>query len=239
MINLQDLFDDLAHGNFANMAVGRSQTTLISPDQYPRIVSLVNAAILAVHTELPLKTKTLDIHQRTDITTYYLRSEHVGDPDSGDPEIYIDGTGVDPVDADIIQLVSAVDEEDTLMHLNDLGYPEHLFTPQQDVVKMTIGDILHVITFTYKATLPPIKVEAGFDPITVNIEAPAFIRAALANHIASRFFVGTNSQAVEGQQHTSATFQYQYYKEIEIIRRNFLAPELDPGTGRFESNGWV
>lgn len=239
MINLQNLFDDLAHGELANMAVGRSQTTLISPDKYPRIVSLVNAGILAIHTELSLKEKTLNIHQRLDITDYYLRADHVGDPNGGDPQIYIDGTGVDPVDGDIIQLISAEDDLGELVYLNDGNYPDHLFTPQQDVVRMTIGDTLKVITITYKATLPPIQVVEGFNPITINIEAPSFITAALTNHISARLFTGTASQAIEGQPHPNSTFQYRYYQEIESIKRNFLAPELNPGNERFEKDGWV
>jgi len=238
MFYLQELFDDLAHGELANVAIGQSQTTLISPDKYPRVVSLVNSGILAIYTELPLKEKSFNIHQKEGITDYYLRSEHVGTI-GADPQIYIDGSVVDPVNGDIIQLISAEDEEGEILHINNGNYPDDIFTPQQDLVRMTLGDTLKVISFKYKATLPRIEVVEGFNPSTIVVEAPSFIKLALINFIASKYFVGKTSQAVEGQRSISDTFQYKYFQEIEQIKKNFLAPEIDPGDERFEGNGWV
>lgn len=239
MFYLQELFDDLAHGVFANMAIGQSQTTMLSPAEYPRVVNLVNQGLLDIYTQLPMKMKEFDVYQREGITTYYLRPAYVGDPNAGNPNIYIDGTGVDPVNGDIIKLVSAVDEEGNKMYLNDRRYPEHIFTPEPDILKMTIGDILHVITFTYQASYPRIIVVEGFDPLTYVLDFPHYIKKALLLYVASKYFVGKAANAAEGQQTLSQTFMYQYIQEIAALQKNALDIREMAEPEQFTEGGWV
>lgn len=239
MLYLQELFDDLAYGEFANMAVGKNQVTTIDPDKYPRIVSLVNAGLLDLYTKFPMKEKILNLHQRTGVDTYYLRPDHVGDPDGGDSDIYIDGTGVDPVNGDIIKITSAYDDEGEDIRINDNRYPDDIFTPEQDVIKITPGDTLKILSLVYKASYPRILIPEGFDPETLELNFPRFLKPALLAFMASRFFIGKTSQAAEGQPNLSNTFLYRYNTELEVIRNNSLAPHIDPEAAQFERAGWV
>lgn len=239
MIYLKELFDGLAYGKFANMAVGNSASGSIKQEQYPRVVYLINNGLLDIYTRLVLKKKEFDLYQRTGKSIYYLRPDNVGNVNSGDPDVYIDGTVDDPIDSDIIKLLQAFDSDGEEVYINNKRYPDDIFLPEPDIIKIEPRDPLEVISCVYQASYPKIVIESGFDPATYKLNFPIFIQSALLAKVASEWFVGKASTAAEGQPTLNTTFVYEYEKEIAKIFNKQLVPEEDEEPEQFEDNGWA
>ena len=245
MFYLQELFDDLAYGEFANMAISDPITGSITVDKYPKIVSYINAGLLDLYSRFRIKTKECLLYQRENKTTYYIRDEHLGDPFAGNPEIYIDGTVDDPPNNDIIRFIEAYDNDANEVHINDARYPEDIFIPEPDVITLTPGNLcippvpLKIISLVYQAAYPKIVIDSSFDPGTYKLHFPSFLKLALTAYIASRLFVSKDSQAIEGQPRLSSTFLYRYEAECNKIKSLSLISEISDEAEQFENNGWV
>lgn len=239
MIYLQELFNNLAYGQFSNMAIGNAATGSIEEEQYPKVVSLINSALLDIYTRLPLKRKEFDLYQREDVTIYYLRPEYVGAVDTGDPYIYIDGTAENVVDGDIIKLLNAYDSAGNEIYINKEKYPDDIFTPEFDTIKVALRDPLEIISVVYQAAYPKIVIGSDFDPTTYALYYPGFIGTALEANIAARLLEGKSTQATEGQGNPANTFQYKYERECLRLSNLNLIPEEEPENERFIDNGWA
>jgi len=239
MITLKELFDDLSFGEFANMALGTSINGGMPVDKYPKVVSLINLALLDLYTRFPLKEKEFKVYQRAGKSIYYVRADYMGDPLAGDPEVYIDGTGEDPPNGDIIKFTRAFDELGVEVAINKIQCPDGIFLPEPDVLKMVVGDVPKVISMVYQAAYPKIMIDVTFNPVAYNLYFPSFLKMALLAHVAARLFVGKDSSAVEGEPGLNNTFQYKYETECLKIEKLSLAPGVDEEFKQFESNGWV
>jgi len=239
MFYLQELFDDLAYGEFANMAIGNSVAGAIPPNKYPKVVSLINLGLLDLYSRFILKRKECVIHQREYKTLYYIRPPYIGDPFGIDPEIYIDGTVEDPPANDIIKFIEAYDEAGNELHINDARYPLDIFIPEPDVIKMVPADPLKVVSLVYQASYPRVIIDGTFDPMVYPLYFPGFLKTALLSHVASRLFVGKESKAAEGVTNLSNTFLYRYESECAKIEKLSLVPMVDDEAEQFTNNGWI
>lgn len=238
MLYLQEIFEDLAHGEFASLAIGNSATGSVTADKYPKVVSAINRGLLALYSQFPLKEKECTIYQREGKTLYYLREDHVGDPNAGDPEIYIDNTCEQYPENDIILLTGAFDDSGAEMYLNNHKYPDDIFTPEFDILKMTPGDPLKIISLVYRASYPKIIIEDDFNPETYKLTFPSFLKAALLNYVASQFFTGKTTKAAEGEANLNNTFLSKYSYECKRLKELGLVSETENDSDRFDNNGW-
>lgn len=239
MLYLQEIFDDLAYGELANMAIGNSSVGSITPDKYPKIVSLINTGLNALYTRFCIKKKELVLYQRTGISTYYLRIDHLGDPRAGYEEQYIDELVEDPPDNDIIKILEAYDDSGNEIAINQANRPNDIFMPAQDIIQIKPRDPLIIIFLVYQAAYPRIIIGEEFDPKNVALFFPRYLKEALLSFIAARLFVGKSSQITEGQQNPTNTFRYQYEIECNKIEKGFLIPELQEEDNHFQNSGWV
>jgi len=239
MFYLKELFNDLAYGEFSNISLGNSLAGVSDINQYPKVVSAINAGLLALYTRFQLKTKKLILYQRADKFLYYIRSSHMGDPNAGDPEIYIDGLGDDPPNGDIIRFIEAYDVDENEIFINDPKHPDDFKTPELDILKITPSDPLKVITLVYQAAYPKIVITEDFDPDTYALYFPEFLRPALLAKVASRILTGKTTNAVEGQAHAGNTFMYAYEVACKRIESLGLVSNVEIESTQFVDNGWV
>lgn len=239
MFYLQEIFDDLAYGEFANMAIGNSSFGSITPDKYPKVVSLINLGLLDLYTRFILKKKELTLYQKENKNIYYIRPEHLGYPLGGDPEIYIDDTAESVPDNDIIKFLRAYDDSGNEIRIDNIKYPNDIFLLEPDVIKMIPADPLKILSIVYQASYPKIIVDQLFNPATYELYFPKFLKMALLAHVASRLFVGKTTKTTEGETNLGNTFQYRYETECNRIETLNLTPEIDEVAEQFYSNGWV
>jgi hypothetical protein len=238
MLYLQEIFNDLAYGEFADLAISNPLSGSSLPDHHPKLVSLLNAGLLALYSRFKIKEKEFDLYQREGKTRYLIRSAHLGDPNAGDPEIYLDGTIDDPPAGDIIRFLEAFDEEGSEYHINDPKYPLEAFTPEPDIIKMTPADPPKIISLVYQASYPKITIGEGFDPETYALYFPPILKRALLAHVASTVFVGKGT-GDNGKGGMSSIFYYRYEQACLEIQKLGLLRDRDTESDRFDNNGWV
>jgi hypothetical protein len=264
MLTLKEIFDDLAYGELASMAMGNATSGGLMAKEYPRIVSLINAGLLDLYTRFPFRLKEFQLHQRAGKRYYYLRPEHTGSLDStgvatfdGDtltfdgeeiylsgftdisPEIYIDSTVERTLENDILSITRAFKEDGTPMHINDRKYPEEVFMPELDIVSILPTVDFSTMTFHYQAAHPKIVLTEAFDPSAYMMYFPLSIKRALTLFVAAGVFSGKASSIVEGQVNLSNTYGYRYEAEIVRIRNLSLSQVMTEEPTQFESNGWA
>ena len=241
MFYLQDLFDELGYGELQELAIGKYLPDSDLMREYPGILTLINSGLTDLYSRFKIKEKEFDLHQRAGKSLYYLRAGHVGDPLAGDAEIYIDGTGNDPVDGDIIRLLEAYDADGNEVHINSPQFPLDIFTPEVDIIKVALPDsqeALKVISLIYQASYPKIVIGDDPDPEAFALYFPLFLKKALRLYIAGSMFVGKASNAQE-KGNLSSSFLYQYELECTKIESLGLVPQRGNSRANFESTGWV
>jgi len=238
MITLQEIFNDLAYGEFAGMAVSNQKLGTITADKYPKMVSLINAGLLDLYTRFNLRTKEFNLHQRADKTVYYLRPEHVGDPLGVDPDIYLDGTVEGGLENDIIKITKAYDDLGYIIRINDARYPDDIFLVEQDILKMKPRDPLIIVSLVYQASYPRIVITNDFDPAAIKLYFPSYLKRALMAFMAAQLYTGKTSSSVEGQRNISSSFLYRYEAECARIQSLTLDYEVQEDNNQFERNGW-
>lgn len=237
---LQELFDNLAQGEFSNLAVGNSATGSIKEVAYPKIVSKINRGLREIYKIFLLKQKDLLIHQHTSVTVYYLRKDKVGAVGSMSDTVYLEESPADPFDDDIVQVLEATGADGRDIQVNNPKYPDSgIFTTAFDTVKMTPAVPPEIIQLTYQAYYPKIVITEDFDPETYALYYPNFIEAALMANIASQFFKGKTSKASEGEGYVTNTYLSRFEKACDKIRDLGLAEEAEVNNNRFSSRGWV
>ena len=104
MTTLQDIFDLLASGEFANMAIGRSVTNSITAENYPKIVNNMNLGLIELYKRFQLRKKEIYLYQQENVTEYYIRSDYVTSANyTGDDAYLVEATDEEFED-DIIKM---------------------------------------------------------------------------------------------------------------------------------------
>ena len=267
MVTLQRIFDDLAYGEFANMAIGNSPTGTLTPDQYPRMVSLINRGLDDIYTRFSLRNKELTLRPSAGVKFYYITSNHAGDPfadtsgdtlvfgddtfmigddiavmggagDTPSEDIYIDTTDM-PFEDDLLVVRSAKLVDGTPVSINDSSDPNGLFIPEPGILQYVPLDYSKPLTIMYQATYPDIEMTAGFNPKVINLQIPRFIVPALLAYVASQFFIGKASSATEGANNVSRSFWGIYEARCNQIHKFSLVHKQDNVDTRFEDRGWA
>jgi hypothetical protein len=235
MQTLQDLFDNLAYGEFANLALGNSPLGSITEDKYPKVVAAINMGLTELHKRFVLKKKKVLLTQQTGVLVYYLRSDYLGDY----LEDFEQGE-IESLDDDIIRVLQIVDADGTDVPLNNPRYLDTgVFTDGHDILSMVPATPLKTLTVIYQAKYPRIKVTETFDPERVKLYFPEFITEPLLAYVAARVFKGKTSKAAEGEHNISATFHYQFEAACKKIMELGLAEEPPEVNSRFVNKGWV
>lgn len=75
---LQDLLDNLATGEFANLSLANSTVGSIKEEAYPRIIRAINRSLLEIYKRFLLKEKKVYLVQQVGLNRYYLRTQYLG-----------------------------------------------------------------------------------------------------------------------------------------------------------------
>jgi hypothetical protein len=230
MIILQDLFDTLAYGELSNLALGNSSTGSIVESEYPKIVSHINLGLMELYKRFPLKKGELKVIQQTNVDTYYLRSEFVGE--------YIEDNDNNPFEDDIIKVDAVFNEIGDELPLNNSHNINSVFTPAFDILKMVPSDPVQTVSVVYQARYPKIVVYPQFNPSHIELYIPDFIVEPLISYVAARIYKGMI--ALEGEANPNTSYMQQYElacKKIELY--GLSANNNDSRDNKFISNGWV
>jgi len=238
---LQDLFDTLAEGEFAQLALANSVTGSIKEEAYPKMINAINRSLREVYKRLILKRKDLLLHQQTGISRYYLRTEYVGTVGSMNSGMYLEEDYDDLFNDDIIRILRIKTQADEEVPLNPVNLVEDtsVRTVAFDTLDLITNKENQILTINYQAAYPRIIITEDFDPETFNLYYPPFIEEALTNYIASLLVKGRITKASEGEGYATNTFTYKYDSAVQRLIDLGLAEEAVTSDSRFEKRGWV
>ncbi len=246
MITLQEIFDDLAFGELANVSIGVSKTTgSLEESAYPKIISAINLALTALYERFNLRQSKLILHEQDEIDLYYLRSSRLSDIAYMDEDQYIEEAESEEelFKDDIIKVLELYDDSGVRIPLNEVVAPEtdiSCYTPAFDVLQVKSSLPSQIIHIEFQAYYPKIVLTEKLDPEKYILHIPSYIKEPLLAYVAARFFKGKSSTANEGENHPTKTFMAQYENACTKIELFGLANiNKDNVDQKFEEEGWA
>ena len=238
MITLQEIFDNLTHGELSHLSIGGAGTGFIADKDVTKMVSVVNGALTAVHKRFYLRPGKAFIQQQAGVELYYLRSEYaLSNSDSLEPIKYIIDSTAKPFEDDLFKIEKISRADGTKCELNDSSVDYPIYISGFDIIEMTPYATPELMQISYRANHPKVTCAVGTKPADIKLHIPRFILDALSLNIAARLY--SPLSAGEGQTSASNAFRYQY--ELECTRLEAKNLDLDEKNedNRFSNNGWI
>lgn len=217
---LQEIFDQLSHGELSNVALGGLNDGFgIREEDYEKITAHVNYALLDLHKKFQLNKKTVEIAQVEGVHTYLL-------------------------DADLLSIISIVDNEGnpySLNRLDDSYIASETDVGDFNVMTDTVGFTYdygvdgRVFKVTYKAKSPNID-PIGLDPESTDIDVHPGVLQPLLFLIASRVFASLPT--LEGV-NKSMEYLLKYNDACELIQKYGLIHNIEFANNKLDTRGWV
>lgn len=216
---LQTFLDELSFDELSNLYISKNlpEFGILTAD-HCRVISIMNSGLLDLYSRIILKEKEFNLYQRADRVFYPIRAMYMGDPNAGDDQIFIDSTGDDPPNGDIIRWLEAFDAEGNEVFIDNPGYPYDLFTSEYDTFKLVHqeGTDLRVISLVYQAAYPKIDYTEDIDLDSYELTFPPFITKALRLYIAAAMYAGKANRSTE-KGSLSSQYLYQYETEVHKL----------------------
>jgi len=239
VLTLQELFDDLASGALGNLNMVDPKTQEINSNQYSKLVSYVNLALLALHKRFLLKTGEVVIQLHPNMVKYPLRKKYArSNSESTEPIKFIIDSEHEPFKEDIIKIEQVFSELNEELPINDSNQCYPVFTPEPDVISAlpTSGCpmSLHIV---YRAKHPKIVVNPLSNLADINIHIPDFILDALYSRIAAYTYKAISGDETEGS--AARSYLYQYELECKRIEIDNVTADDNNQFNIFGEKGWV
>lgn len=215
-MTLDDFYDLLAYGEFAQHYIGTADTGRIQEKDYPRINSFINMGLMAMYTDLPLRQKQILVQTNKAQTNYKLNSFYAvsNEPTPPDEVVRFILDSGDPFQDDIITVESVVNQAGFVFPINDVNDPESVFFPNQ--TELLIPEPAEeIIAILYRAKHPKIPLSKSIDPTAIQLEMPEFCSEGLMYYCTYRFLnSGSNLEAHQ----TAEAYRSKYLYEIQRIK---------------------
>jgi hypothetical protein len=248
-MKLQEVFDQLTHGELSQLSIGGSEAGVITPANYPRIVPHVNLGLTALYKRFPLKEGRLKLELQINRTVYPITSKYaVSSRSSREVIRYIKDSFAVPFLEDIHKIEKVVASTGYEFSLNDESDEYSMFTPSATVLRvpldvadqvMDLPDELktRMVEVVYRANHPLIIVDDGdLEPDLVDLELPYSHLEPLLLFIASRVHTPTG---MTNEANLGNTYFAKYEASCQQLETVNLRVDQGSQNSRLYRNGWV
>lgn len=235
---LQDLFDDLAGGEFAQMGLVLTPGQPIDSQYHETLTGFAHLALLDLCARFNLLSGTLMLELTDGISNYRIHKKYTeSDPDSAEPVRYIkDAASQYQSDFNRVEQVFVLnsDSEWEEVAINRPDKERYVSVSPYDTLTF-VGEFTETsVKVRYRAKHPPMDISAGAENIEIRI--PEQFRNALLYFIAARQLGSLNTTGGESQDSVSYRVNY----EAEVRKLMLLNPveQESHGNLRLERGGW-
>lgn len=249
-MTLQDIFDQLTHGELSQISIGGGEAGKISKDNYGAIINHLNLGLTAIYKRFNLKQGRIQLELVPGKSVYQISSKYSqSNQESMEPVRYLLDAGA-PYKDDLLKIERVLTEENTELVLNDGAYLYSLLTPTHktlsvpiDIVerKESLPDDLKTskLTIFYRANHHKLSAtdEWGVDVFDeIEVDLPDAYLEALLYFVASRV---NNPIGMTNEFHAGNSYSAKY--EQECARLEMLNYQTDQGqtSTRLRAGGWV
>lgn len=234
-MNVQELFQDLSHGELSNLSIGTEGSGAIEEFNQPKVILYVNEALTRLYAKFVLSSKTIFLEMVENIVFYHLDpkfSETGWDKDVTDFP-YIKDLGKERFEGDVIKVTEVYDNWGRELPVNDPEKPLSVFTPQNKVLQVPYSWNGQVLSVTYQAKHHNLN-EEELDQV---VEIPSVLEEALRAYVAYKIYGNMNTQEsiVVSQQHLAR------FDEIcaHAVEFDLVNSSYSPTNTVFNKRGWV
>ena len=236
-MKLQEIFNQLTHGEFKMLSIGGSTLNKIDPANYAEVLAHINLGLTALFTRFLLMEGRVIVRPIPGIRQYSLDSKFaVNDRRSREDVRYIIDTPTQPYNDDtVIRVERVLNHKEESLNLNVEGDEHSFFTPSLKslrVPKEWTGDVVLV----YRQNHPQIVIPVGpFLPERIEVELPYTHLEALLYFIASRVH---NPLGMQNEFHMGNSYAMKYEQACMMLENKNIQADHTVQGSRFERNGW-
>ena len=241
-MTLLDLLKDLTYGELAQYKIGNlipgEHESEPDPTRYDQLTSAVNLGLKEIYKRFFLASREIYIQQHEEIATYVLSKRYAQTNTDSDIPIedrYIMDSVDKPFLDDTLKIEEVYDEEGNIIPMNDITEELSVFTPTYRSVQIPYPNDDNTMSIQYRACHAKITYVKGMDPEAIEIELPNSLHEALLYYVAGRF-----ASSLGGDQGQEGSDYYQKFKNsCDLVGKEGLEVQGEPGDWRFDQGGWV
>jgi len=241
MIILQDLFNTLATGVYANTSF-RDNDNLLKEEHYGKVVNSINLGIVEIYKRFKFLENELSLHITPLTTNYYLRPSRVAALLNIDENQYVESSTVDGF-LNIVKVTSVYDSNGVELKLNNTSsYLSELPTVIElapDILKITNFLLPQILSVVYQSYPNKITENDYVDPMSYELNIPEVIIDPLVSYIAAQTFKPTGANNSTANADKSASYEQQYELACQKLSMYGLSVQDSTDRETFDSNGWV
>lgn len=248
-MKLQEVFDQLTHGELSQLSIGGNEAGVIAPANYNRLVPHVNLGLTALYKRFPLKEGRLILELQSGRTTYPIHSNYaVSSRTSRESVRYIKDSTAAPFKDDIHKIERVYTDKGFEFGLNDEADVYGMFTPSATVLRVPADVAAQVIglpdelksprvELVYRANHPLIIADgADLEPDVIELELPYSHLEPLLFYIASRVHTPTG---MTNETNMGNTYFAKYEASCQQLEQVNLRVDQGGQADRISRNGWV
>jgi hypothetical protein len=248
-MKLQEVFDQLTHGELSQLSIGGNEMGVISPANYNRLVPHVNLGLTQLYKRFLLKEGRLTLELQSNRTVYPIHSKYaVSSRSSREPVRYIKDSLAAPFKDDIHKIEKVVASTGYEFSLNDESDEYGMFTPSATVLRvsldvadqvMDLPDELktRMVEVVYRANHPLIIADgADLEPDLIELELPYTHLEPLLLFIAGRVHTPTG---MTNEANLGNTYAAKYEAACQLLEFKGLQVDQGSQNSRLQRNGWV
>lgn len=240
-MKLAEIFDQLTHGELAQISMGGGEAGVIDEKNYNRVLSHVNLGLTALYKRFPLKEGRLTVALQPGKLTYPLSSQYAR---GSNQHILPSGDGV--FDDDILKIERVYTDRYLELSLNDEAAPYGCFTPSATVLRVPSAMVLTVadtpdwvksltLEVVYRAKHKQLSLET-YDPEDLEVELPYSHLEPLLLFVASRV---NNPMGMTNEFNAGNNYAAKYEKSCLELETLNLRVDQGKQNDRLQRNGWV
>lgn len=234
-MRLSKIFEHLTHNTLANLAIGNDDIGEVSPDKYPRLITLVNAGLIDLYTRFALRSRDITVQLNDGQNIYPLTSAYAeSDQISMETKYILDATTFYKFTDNIISIDDIYNEAGQRIPLNDFHVDSSIFTPSPSVIQVPYTNRENIIAIVYRALPDDIGIDI-LDPSIVEVELPYHFLEALTSFVAWKMYT-----PIDGAENPRGlVHQSNYISAIGVIERTNTGIDDNFTNTRFEESGWL
>jgi len=233
-MKLSTVLSHLATGEYSHLYTCDDTDQTIMKSEYPRVIPLINMALIELYKRFDVKTGELIIDLYEHITEYHLIPEFAQSNTQSNQIIkYINDSGTTPYSGDLLSVKQVFNEYGDELPLGYLNDPSSLIMLDYNIIQHPYPRTGQAISVMYRANPPSIPVTANAD---FDINLSEIFLPALVLYVGSRVLT-TRSNPDDVNQ--GAMLYNRFVQDILLIQNQGLSHTTTDARTQFTEQGWA